>query len=135
MRGARRKALLTILIGVLTVLVVRSIHTYWVPYVKPYEEAMWETQTLSSGSVVSTDGAIAASRNVFLDENILGLTQEQLHDYLGGHKNAYIYRSPMFSVGEGVLTYRFDNGAWGIQYNIYLADDGRACRIERREIE
>lgn len=107
---------------------------------------MWETKSLdknsssSSGtpSFASTDRAIEAAARVFSRSELIGMTKHEVIDYLGdpGVKSDSIYNFPFYPPTSGdVLVYRFDNGAWGTQYNIVFDSTGHVVLIDPLPIE
>jgi hypothetical protein len=108
-------------------------------------EWMWETRPLeSSGDPTqppnpraSTDRAIEAADRVFATVDLTGKTTEEVYATLGRpeEKSDSIYNFPFYPVEENVLVFRFDNGAWGTQYNVIFDDEGKVASVEELGIE
>jgi hypothetical protein len=93
---------------------------------------MWETEDR-----VSTNDAIHAARRVFGTVQLVGLTQNEVIALLGDPRTTGIrmHSTPWYGAGLRDLVYRFDNGAYGWQFNIKFDWKGKVCRVQCLGIE
>jgi hypothetical protein len=93
---------------------------------------MWETK-----DGWSTVAGIHAAHRVFGTIDLLGKTKSQVFDLVGDPSilGSPIHMTPWSEVKRGDLFYRFDNGAWGMQFTIRFDWRGKVKRVECWEIE
>jgi hypothetical protein len=94
---------------------------------------MWRT----SGRV-STPEAIKAAERVFATVELVGLKRDEVIDLLGDARTAsdsYNSNVPFYPTKRSDLVYRFDNGAFGCQYNVKFGWNGRVRRVQYLMIE
>jgi hypothetical protein len=93
---------------------------------------MWETE-----GGASTPKAIRAAERVFATVELAGLTRAEVIDRLGDPRTSSDsrYNFPFYPAGRRALVYRFDNGAWGCQYNVWFGWDGKVRRVQYLMIE
>jgi hypothetical protein len=93
---------------------------------------MWET---ANGA--STPAAIGAAERVFATVELIGLTREEVVSRLGDPQTSSDsrYNFPFYPAGRRALVYRFDNGAWGCQYNVWFGWNGKVRRVQYLMIE
>lgn len=106
---------------------------------------MWETQQLKGNPDPShgpnprssTNRAIDAASRVFNTIVLIGKTREETIALLGNpvKSNDSIYNFPFYPAPERSLVYRFDNGAYGWQFNIIFNGNGKIQEIQRKGIE
>jgi hypothetical protein len=97
---------------------------------------MWETASIDSGKA-STPRAVAAAKRFFDGHDFVGKTRHEIIAVVGDPKtssNSH-YNFPFYRVPSGVLTYRFDTGHSGWQFDIVFGPDGRATSVTPRGIE
>ncbi|MCK6440376.1 MAG: hypothetical protein L6Q71_09290 [Planctomycetes bacterium] len=94
---------------------------------------MWETANQRS-----TDNAIYAAKRVFNTVTLVGMKGKDVLALLGStnKSNDSIYSFPFYPIKARALVYRFDNGAWGVQYNVYVeGDEAVVTEVEALPIE
>jgi hypothetical protein len=99
-------------------------------------QLMWETTT-EDGEVWSTDAAINAASRVFnCQEMILGRPATEVIRLLQPPSSgAEIHQSPFFLPKDpNGLTYRFDSGMYGWQFDHVVNQQGNVAEIRRRWI-
>jgi hypothetical protein len=106
---------------------------------------MWETKPLRASDDPthppnarrSTDRAIQAAGRVFSTVNLIGKSGDEVWQILGKpqEKSDSMYNFPFYPAPQKGLVFRFDNGAWGMQYNLKLDADGRVTKVELLAIE
>lgn len=98
---------------------------------------MWETGPLAGGKeMASTPRAIWAASRVFNSVVLTGKTRKQVIAELGDPKtsNNSKYNFPFWPVPKGTMAYRFDNGAYGWQFNVLFDKQDKVSRVERKWI-
>jgi hypothetical protein len=100
---------------------------------------MWETKPLHSNknARASSDRAIHAAERVFKTVDLMGKTRDEVLQTLGSPKDKSdsMYNFPFYSADPSVMVFRFDNGAWGAQYNLSFDESGRVTKVEPLMIE
>lgn len=94
--------------------------------------------TLGTNSHASTARAIRAADRVFAQIDLMGLTKEEVIHYLGDPhaKSDSVYNFPFYPpTSKDILVYRFDNGAWGSQYNVVFDSSGKVVLVDYLPIE
>lgn len=108
-------------------------------------ELMWKTTMLGvardpsrgPGAYASTDHAIDAAYRVFAATPLVGKTPDEVIALLGDPRTSSnsIYNFPFYPPPVGAMVYRFDNGVYGVQFNLLIGDDGRVSEIRSHPIE
>jgi hypothetical protein len=95
-------------------------------------ELMWQTEDGRS-----TVEAIRAASRLFGTVQLLGLSRAEVTALLGDPRSTGTrqHSTPWHPAGWRDLVYRFDNGAWGTQYNIKFDWRGKVRRVLRLGIE
>jgi hypothetical protein len=93
---------------------------------------MWETRDGRS-----TEDALRPASRVFNTIELIGLTRDEVLAQLGDPRATGTpqHSIPWFDAGWRDLVYRFDNGAYGTQYNIKFDWRGRVRRVQSLGIE
>jgi|GEM_PF-6501178 len=93
---------------------------------------MWETEDGRS-----TKDAIHAASRVFHTVELIGRTWNEVVAVLGDPRTTGTrqHSTPWHPAGWCDLVYRFDNGAWGAQYNVKFDWRGRVRRVQFLGIE
>jgi hypothetical protein len=107
-------------------------------------QLMWETQRLRGTNDPShgpnprgsTNRAINAASRVFNTVELTSKSREEVVALIGDPQSSSdsIYNFPFWSAPTGALVYRFDNGAYGWQFNVVIGDNGRVRDVQRRWI-
>ncbi|HKA08584.1 MAG TPA: hypothetical protein VKD71_15100 [Gemmataceae bacterium] len=141
-------------IAVVALLLPRTYRTPWLePHPGEYDQSaqsadvsrdlklMWETQPLRGtpdpshgpNPHASTDRAVNAASRVFNTLQLVGKSREEVVAMLGDPKlsSDSIYNFPFWPPPKGALVYHFDSGAYGWQFNLLFAKDGRVQQVQR----
>lgn len=98
-------------------------------------ELMWETVRDTDGHSVSTARAINAAGRVFNTVELRGLTGAEVKALLGSpiHSSDSVYRGAEFwSIEQRGMVFRFDNGNYGWQINVYCEGDSKpVTKVEK----
>lgn len=87
---------------------------------------MWETTKREDGDAVSTARAINAASRVFNTVKLVGKNGAEVQALLGSptKSNDSVYRGGQFwPLKDRGMVYRFDNGFYGWQVNVYCRGD------------
>ena len=87
--------------------------------------------------MVSPNSAIRAAQRYFDSTDVRGLTWAELTERLAIPEsfNRRSYGEP-FHIPDGpCYILRFDNGNYGVQYELYVNSENRIYRVEERYIE
>jgi hypothetical protein len=127
----RKWVLVTIVVSALGCVVYFSY-----PYFLSDRILMWETRAIETGRA-STERAQAAAKRFFDTHDLRGRTRDEVISVVGSptNSNDSIYNFPFYPVEPGTLTYRFDTGTHGWQFDILFGLDGRATSVTHRGIE
>jgi len=84
----------------------------------------------------STQAAILAASRVFNTVKLVGMKRGQIVALVGDHSRRPNgkYNFPFWPASDSDLVYRFDNGAYGWQFNVVLNWRGTCTRVERHWI-
>jgi hypothetical protein len=106
---------------------------------------MWQTEPLRGqldsshgpNPRASTPAAIEAASRVFSTVKLVGLTREDVVAQIGDPRssNDSIYNFPFHRAPGAGMVYRFDNGCYEWQFNLYFNWAGKVSKVERQGIE
>ena len=86
--------------------------------------------------VMATDEAIEAACRVFNTLDLVGIPLEEAKKTLKLELRAenYGYKAPFWPAPDNSFTLRFDNGFWGLQYNLITNEEGEIIEVQREWI-
>lgn len=103
-------------------------------------QLMWQTAPMRSDPAkeASTLAAILAASRVFNTVSLVGMTGAQAQARIGSptRSSRSVYRGqPFWPLRERGMIYRFENGRFGWQFNVYCeGDDQPVTEVERQWI-
>lgn len=101
-------------------------------------KAMWEVNPPEAGRewMTATNEAIWAAVRVFNTVDLKGLSLEEARKILHLHlrDERYGYQLPFWPTPENSYSLRFDNGAWGWQFDLILDEAGNILCVNREPI-
>lgn len=98
---------------------------------------MWEVEATDEGFDVSTPEAIRSAEHVFANCKLEGLTKAEIDSLLSVSSRSakYGYRAPFYPPPQDSEVFRFDNGRFGVQYDVVFDRSGKCSKVIKRGIE
>ena len=98
---------------------------------------MWEVKASDDGFDVSTTEAIRSAEQVFASCKLEGLTKAEIDSLLSVSSRSakYGYRAPFYPPTKDSVVFRFDNGNFGVQYDVVFDPSGKCSKVVKRGIE